>query len=62
MFHEPCVAFGHMAADWAALGATHLMVNAMWAGLQGPDDPIKAVRRIKETLGCNQSLFDGFGA
>jgi probable F420-dependent oxidoreductase len=33
--------------DWTALGATHLMVNTMRAGLHGPDDHIEAVRRIK---------------
>lgn len=36
------------AADWRALGATHLSVNTMGAGLQSPQDHIHAMRRFKE--------------
>lgn len=35
---------------WAALGATHLSVNTMRAGLAGPDAHIDAIRRYRETI------------
>jgi probable F420-dependent oxidoreductase len=39
------------AEAWQKLGATHLSVNTMRAGLRSPDDHIKAIRQFKETLG-----------
>ena len=35
---------------WADIGATHLSVNTMRAGLTGPDAHIDAIRRYKETV------------
>lgn len=39
-----------MAEEWRALGATHLSVATMRAGLATPDDHIEAVRRFREAL------------
>ena len=39
-----------MATAWDEAGATHLSVNTMKAGLQGPDQHIEAIRRFKETV------------
>jgi probable F420-dependent oxidoreductase len=36
--------------DWRALGATHLSVNTMGAGLESPQAHIEAIRRFKEAL------------
>lgn len=36
------------AADWKDLGATHISVNTMRAGLASPDDHISTIRRFKE--------------
>jgi probable F420-dependent oxidoreductase len=36
---------------WQKLGATHLSVNTMRAGLRSPDEHIKAIRQFKEALG-----------
>ena len=38
------------AEDWAKVGATHLSVNTMKAGLKGPDQHIDAIRRFKEAI------------
>ena len=38
-------------ADWRALGATHLSVNTMGAGLSSPQAHIDAIRRFKEAVG-----------
>ena len=38
------------AAAWAKVGATHLSVNTMKAGLKGPDQHIDAIRRFKEAV------------
>ena len=38
------------AAAWDEAGATHLSVNTMRAGLQGPDQHIDAIRRFKEAV------------
>ena len=38
------------AAAWDEVGATHLSVNTMRAGLQGPDQHIDAIRRFKEAV------------
>lgn len=37
--------------DWKRLGATHLAVNTMKAGLASPQDHIDAIRRFKEAVG-----------
>ena len=34
--------------DWRELGATHLSVNTLKAGLSSPDDHIEALRRFKD--------------
>ena len=39
-----------MAAAWDEVGATHLSVNTMKAGLKGPDQHIEAIKRFKETV------------
>jgi probable F420-dependent oxidoreductase len=38
------------AEAWQKLGATHLSVNTMKAGLRSPADHIKAIRRVKGAL------------
>jgi probable F420-dependent oxidoreductase len=38
------------AAAWDELGASHLSVNTMRAGLSGPDQHIDAIRRFKESV------------
>jgi probable F420-dependent oxidoreductase len=38
------------AEAWAEVGATHLSVNTMGAGLGGPDQHIDAIRRFKEAV------------
>ena len=38
------------AAAWAEVGATHLSVNTMRAGLKSPDQHIDAIRRFKEAV------------
>jgi probable F420-dependent oxidoreductase len=38
------------AEQWRALGATHLSVNTMRAGLRTPAKHIDAIRRFKETI------------
>ena len=37
---------------WRAIGATHLTVNTMKAGLQSPHEHIDAIRRFKEAVGA----------
>lgn len=39
------------AEGWRGLGATHLCVNTMGAGLHSPQDHIDALRRVKDALG-----------
>lgn len=39
-----------VADGWRALGATHLGINTMGAGLASPQAHIDALRRVKETL------------
>ena len=39
-----------LAEAWAEVGATHLSVNTMRAGLKGPEQHIEAIRRFKETV------------
>jgi probable F420-dependent oxidoreductase len=43
--------WAHAAEAWQKLGATHLSVNTMRAGLRSPDEHIKAIRQFKEALG-----------
>lgn len=43
-------AWRETAAAWSELGATHLLVNTMRAGLKGPDQHIKAIERFKEAV------------
>ena len=38
------------ASAWDEVGATHLSVNTMRAGLSGPDQHIEAIRRFKEAV------------
>ncbi len=38
------------AVTWKELGATHLSVNTMNAGLKSPQDHIDAVQRFKEAV------------
>ena len=38
------------ATAWEEVGATHLSVNTMRAGLKGPDQHIDAIRRFKEAV------------
>ena len=37
--------------DWAAAGATHLSLNTMYAGLDGPQGHIEALRTFAEAVG-----------
>jgi probable F420-dependent oxidoreductase len=39
-----------LAAAWDEVGATHLSVNTMRAGLKGPNQHIEAIRRFKEAV------------
>jgi len=39
-----------MAAAWDEVGATHLSVNTMKAGLKGPVQHIEAIKKFKETV------------
>ncbi|PKB83739.1 MAG: LLM class F420-dependent oxidoreductase [SAR202 cluster bacterium Io17-Chloro-G9] len=38
------------AAAWDELGASHLSVNTMRAGLKGPDQHIEAIRKFKDAV------------
>ncbi len=38
------------AAAWDEIGATHLSVNTMRAGLKGPDQHIEAIKRFKDAV------------
>ena len=38
------------AEAWRALGATHISVNTMMAGLRSPQDHIDTIRRLKEVV------------
>jgi probable F420-dependent oxidoreductase len=42
--------WAHEAEAWQKLGATHLSVNTMKAGLRSPDEHIKAIRQLREAL------------
>jgi probable F420-dependent oxidoreductase len=47
----PQAEWARYAEGWRALGATHLCVNTMGAGLASPQDHIEALRRVKDALG-----------
>jgi probable F420-dependent oxidoreductase len=47
----PEAEWARYAESWRALGATHLCVNTMGAGLRSPQDHIDALRRVKDALG-----------
>jgi probable F420-dependent oxidoreductase len=59
---EPRVNIGERGPDewvreteeWRELGATHISVNTMNAGLRSPDEHIAAIRRYKEAIGDGQ--------
>lgn len=40
-----------MMAEWAEAGATHLSLNTMYAGLDGPQGHVGALRLFAETVG-----------
>ena len=43
-------AWNKLAASWDEVGATHLSVNTMRAGLKGPQQHIDAIERFKEAV------------
>jgi probable F420-dependent oxidoreductase len=47
----PEAEWARYAEGWRDLGATHLCVNTMGAGLRSPQDHIDALRRVKDALG-----------
>jgi probable F420-dependent oxidoreductase len=47
----PEAEWARYAESWRGLGATHLCVNTMGAGLRSPQDHIDALRRVKDALG-----------
>jgi probable F420-dependent oxidoreductase len=47
----PEAEWARYAEGWRELGATHLCVNTMGAGLGSPQDHIDALRRVKDALG-----------
>lgn len=47
---SPPDVWGKEAEQWRALGATHLSLNTMRAGLSSPTDHIAAIRRFKEAM------------
>jgi probable F420-dependent oxidoreductase len=46
----PQAEWGSFVEGWRTLGATHLGVNTMGAGLRSPQDHIDALRRVKEYI------------
>ena len=51
MFNTPEDQWAKAVHDWQDLGATHLAVNTMNAGLSSPQQHIDAIRRFKEAAG-----------
>lgn len=45
-------AWAHEIEGWRALGATHVAVNTMKAGLASPQEHIDAIRRFKDVAGA----------
>ncbi|MDT8307121.1 MAG: hypothetical protein RRC07_14415, partial [Anaerolineae bacterium] len=41
--------------EWQTAGATHLSVNTMYAGLDGPQTHIEALRQFAEVAGLDRS-------
>jgi len=37
---------------WRSLGATHISINTMNAGLRSPQEHMETIRRYKESLGA----------
>jgi probable F420-dependent oxidoreductase len=48
---SPAAEWARYAEGWRNLGATHLCVNTMGAGLHSPQEHIDALRRAKDVLG-----------
>jgi probable F420-dependent oxidoreductase len=46
----PQAEWASFAEGWRNLGATHISVNTMGAGLRSPQDHIDALRRVKEEI------------
>jgi hypothetical protein len=42
--------WGRLIEDWRAVGATHIEVNTMGAGLRTPQDHLAALRRFAEEI------------
>jgi hypothetical protein len=42
--------------DWQAIGATHIGLNTMGAGLSSPREHIDAIRRFKDAVGRSDIL------
>ena len=51
MFNTPEDQWAKAVRDWQELGATHLAINTMNAGLSSPQQHIDAIRRFKEAAG-----------
>lgn len=51
MFNTPEDQWAKAVRDWQDLGATHLAINTMNAGLTSPQEHIDAIRRFKEAAG-----------
>jgi len=47
----PAAEWASYAESWRGLGATHLCVNTMGAGLRSPQEHIDALQRVKDALG-----------
>ena len=47
----PEAEWARYAEGWRGLGATHLCVNTMGAGLRSPQEHIDALQRVKDALG-----------
>jgi len=47
----PEAEWARYAESWRGLGATHLCVNTMGAGLRSPQEHIDALQRVKDALG-----------
>ena len=43
--------WAEQAQAWAGLGATHLMINTMRAGLSAPGDHLQALQQVQEAVG-----------
>ncbi len=59
---DPPREWARAAAEWRALGGTHLSVNTMRAGLGSAGAHIEAIRRIREVLAQEGVVSGGAGA